>query len=410
MTSGKDPGGAGWPGGPDLAGVLNAAGTMTSLGASRVRAEAAAAAEAISRRFVDMGELQARASEAIAECTGAEAGFVTSCSAAGVTLGIAASMTGDDLHLIERLPDTAGMRSRVVMQAGHAVNYGAPIEQAVRLAGAQPVMFGSSTEAHLYQLESLLDGTEGVAAGLYVVSHHCPREGMVPLGDFVAAFAARKVPVVVDLASEEDLRVSERLGADCTVYSSHKFLCGPTAGIVAGKRDIVRAAHLQSRGIGRTMKVGKEGVAGAVAALRAWVAERGEGAGKARQAEVLELWKGALGAAPGIGIRTLPDWTGNPIDRLELTVRPDEAGLYAWELADRLRRGEPRVYVREQFVEDGVLVLDPCNLEEGEERQVADRILAVLDRAAADGDGRAMPYGEYKRAEAEGALRWPDGQ
>ncbi len=408
MTADKEAGSAAWPGGPVPAGVLNAAGTMTSLGASRVRAEAAAAADAISRRFVDIGELQARASEAIAECTGAEAGFVTSCSAAGVALGVAASMTGDDLSLIERLPDAAGMRSRVAMHAGHAVNYGAPIEQAVRLAGAEPVMFGSSTEAHLYQLESLLDGTEGFAAGLYVVSHHCPREGMVPLGDFVAAFAARSLPVVVDLASEQDLRVSERLGADYTVYSSHKFLSGPTAGIVAGKRDIVRAAHLQSRGIGRTMKVGKEGIAGAVAALRAWVASRGDGTGEARQAEVLALWQDALGGSPGIGVRTLPDWTGNPVDRLELTVRPEEAGLYAWELADRLRRGEPRVFVREQFVESGVLVLDPCCLEDGEERQVSDRILGVLEKAAADGDGRAMPFGEYKRAEAEGALRWPD--
>ncbi len=59
-------------------------------------------------------------------------------------------------------------------------------------------------------------------------------------------------------------------GADLALYSSHKFLGGPTGGIVAGRRDLVRAAFLQNGGIGRGMKVGKEGIAGTIAALEAW--------------------------------------------------------------------------------------------------------------------------------------------
>ena len=46
------------------------------------------------------------------------------------------------------------------------------------------------------------------------------------------------------------------------LYSAHKFLGGPTAGIVAGRKDLVRAAFLQNHGIGRGMKVGKEGIVG----------------------------------------------------------------------------------------------------------------------------------------------------
>ena len=56
-------------------------------------------------------------------------------------------------------------------------------------------------------------------------------------------------------------------GADIAIYSGHKFLSGPTSGIVAGRKDLVRAAYLQNRGIARGMKVGKESVAGAMAAL-----------------------------------------------------------------------------------------------------------------------------------------------
>ena len=47
------------------------------------------------------------------------------------------------------------------------------------------------------------------------------------------------------------------------IYSAHKFLGGPTAGIVAGGKPLVRAAFLQNMGIGRGMKVGKEGIVGA---------------------------------------------------------------------------------------------------------------------------------------------------
>jgi len=40
------------------------------------------------------------------------------------------------------------------------------------------------------------------------------------------------VPVIADLASEYDLRGFLAAGADVAIYSAHKFLGGPTAGIV----------------------------------------------------------------------------------------------------------------------------------------------------------------------------------
>src|SRR5579862_6813462 len=58
--------------------VINAAGPVTRLGASPISEEVIAAMGAAAQCSVDIGELHGRASEVISQCTGAEAGIVTS--------------------------------------------------------------------------------------------------------------------------------------------------------------------------------------------------------------------------------------------------------------------------------------------------------------------------------------------
>jgi len=80
--------------------VINASGTMTSIGASRAAPQVIDVVAGILPHFVSIDELQARASAVIAEATGAEAGCVTSCSAAAITMAVAAAITGCDLAAI----------------------------------------------------------------------------------------------------------------------------------------------------------------------------------------------------------------------------------------------------------------------------------------------------------------------
>lgn len=94
---------------------------------------------------VEMAELQAIAGARIAKAFGAEAGMVTACSAAAIAIAVAAAMTGNDLNTIAQLPDTVGLRNRVVMQAGHECIFGAPVSQMIRLPGATVDMVGDVT-------------------------------------------------------------------------------------------------------------------------------------------------------------------------------------------------------------------------------------------------------------------------
>ncbi len=116
--------------------VINACGKMTHLCGAIVLPQIAAEASESFRHFFVLDELQAAAGRLIANATGAESGCVTACTSAGITLSVAATMSGDNVAQVLQLPDTTGMRNRVLIQKGHCVNYGQPVTQAIRLSGA----------------------------------------------------------------------------------------------------------------------------------------------------------------------------------------------------------------------------------------------------------------------------------
>ncbi len=385
--------------------IINVCGTMTALGASIVVPEAVNAVDAVLGEFVEIDDLQRKSSRVIARACGAEAGFVTASSAAGITLSVAAAMTGQDLAAIERLPDASGLRNEVPILLGHMVGYGAPIEQAIRLAGARVVPVGQVTEAEPYQMTGAIG--PGTAIVLYVVSHHTVGYGQLSLEEVAEIAHAAALPVLVDAASEYDLRGFLARGADLVCFSAHKFLGGPTAGIVAGRKALIRAAYLQNRGIGRGMKVGKEGIVGAIAALEAWE-KRDHAAIRQRERMSLELWQRALADQPGVAAEIVPDPTGNPLDRLKLSVAPSEARITAWDLADRLAEGAPPVIVRDHEVELGWFQLDPCNLHPGEDQVVARRLAEELQRAHAAPRTIATSLADRRRRRTAAMLAWPD--
>ena len=138
-----------------------------------------------------------------------------------------------------------------------------------------------------------------------------------------------------------------------SLYSSHKFLGGPTGGIVAGRRDLVRAAFLQNGGIGRGMKVGKEGIAGDHRGAGSLGAARPRRRPRARDARRCICGGTRCSGRPGVTAAIVPDPTDNPLDRLQVAVEPAAAHITAWDLADRLAAGARPVIVRDHEIEHG---------------------------------------------------------
>ena len=385
-----------------LTNIINVSGTMTGLGASVTSEAVIEASAAMMRRFVVMHQLQSCASETICAVTGAEAGFIAASASAGISMSIAGVITGLNAAAAEQLPGFAGDNSLVAVQAGHLCNYGAPIAQAIELTGAKVQSVGSSTLCTDYQLQQALG--QNTVAALYVISHHVSHYGQIPLPRFCQICREAGVPVIVDAASEYELRQFLRDGADIVLYSGHKFLAGPTSGIVAGKRQLVRAAYLQNIGLCRGMKVGKESVAGAIAALQAWAERDHQGIRDSEEA-TLSYWQQQLSGLSGVTTVAEEDPTGNPLRRLTLQINSSIVGLTAAGFAEALAKADPPIIVRDHEVEHGWFQLDPCNLLSGQALLVAAQIRQTHQQAAQFTPSAETEH-NARNASANGYLNW----
>lgn len=361
----------------DLRRVINACGKMTALSGAAVLPEVRAAAAESMQHFFVLDELQAAAGRVIAASTGAESGCVTACTAAGITLGVAAGMTGSSIAKVWQLPDTDGMPDRVLIQKGHCINYGNPVTQSIRLAGARVCELGMVTGTRPEEFEHELQ-KGSVAAVVHVESHHTVQYGWVKLPDVVRLAHEHDVPVIVDAAAQ-DLRLRELVatGADLVLTSAHKFLCSTTGGIVAGRKNFVDAVYLQNEGIGRTMKAGKEAILGAMAALEyrnqqdltAWAAE---------QDRKVQLILDQLSDLPGLTLSVDPDPSGCPYSRTRLTPDPDVTGHTAASLTAALAEGNPTVVARAHHVDEGYLHLDSIDLSDADITHACEKVRRIL--------------------------------
>src|SRR4029077_4023683 len=131
--------------------------------------------------------------------------------------------------------------------------------------------------------------------------------GILPFEDVCRIAHARGVPVLVDVASmippRENLFHHLRGGADLVVVSGGKGIRGPqSTGILAGRRDLIRAAQLNAspnQAIGRAAKTSKEEIAGLVTALELVLAED-EAAAMQRHHDVSTTIREALADIPGL--------------------------------------------------------------------------------------------------------------
>lgn len=382
--------------------IINAKGPSTRLSGGFLDAEVAAAMTEAATHCVDMTELHAAASRAIAAATGAEAGLVTSGAAAGLLLGAAACITGLDPAKMARLPDTRGMKDEIVMVRSQRNFY----DHAVRTTGARIVEVGlpdryagaGVRDAEAWEIE------QAIGANTALVFYVAGSWSQPPLADVVRVAHHCGVPVLVDAAGQlppaANLRRFLAEGADLVAFSGGKAIGGPQgSGILAGKRDLIMSAALQhldldiyweqwdppahfidkhrligapQHGIGRPCKVGKETIIGLLVALERFTAETDEvRAGRMRA--IVERLRDRLA---DVHHATVSVTTG-VVPKLEVRVDAN-APRTAFALCLELERGTPGIHPDPARLHDGILLFSPWCLKEEDVEIISTRLRHLL--------------------------------
>ncbi len=207
----------------------------------------------------------------------------------------------------------------------------------VALGGGKLVEAGYANECSAAQLAAAI--TPRTAAILYIKSHHCVQKSMLSVEQAAVVARTHNLPLIVDAAAEEDLQCYYRVGADLVIYSGAKAIEGPTSGLVIGKTQYVEWVKRQSAGIGRAMKVGKEGIVGLTCAielyLRAQKERRGDGRKMAPFIDTLNTFK-------GVSARVVWDSAGRDIARTEIKFDEAVTGIATGDPVDALKQGNTR--------------------------------------------------------------------
>lgn len=383
--------------------IINACGTLTRIGGSRMAHEVLAAMTEAAASFVHIDELQARAGKAIAEITGAEAGYVTTGAAAGLALATAACVAGLDVGKMDRLPDTTGMKNEIVVQRGHRNAY----DHGIRAAGIKFVEVGylgypGAGGTMPWQIdEAITERTAAVA---------CPildTPGTITLPRVAEIAHAKGVPVIVDAAAElpprSNLRRFITEGADLVTFSGGKAIGGPQAsGILAGRADLIASVALQHQdmdvreetwnrrdliaggtvrgiphqGFGRAMKVGREEIVGLITALKRYAAGSDED-DAARWSESLIGIAALAGEIDGVLVhqRFNPK---RPIPSLVIDIDESIVGFTAYDVVNRLLSGDRPIAVAESRAEFGSLSINAQSLTTEEAEYLGNRLRHVL--------------------------------
>ncbi len=248
---------------------INAAGTYTAMTASQMPPEVVDAIKYATGDFVNLDDLQDKVGERIAELVQCEYATVTAGCASAITLGTAGVLTGLDQSKVEQIPDLTGLKSEVIMQKSHKIGYA----HAIRNCGVEIIYVESRKD-----LDKAISNKTAMMWFLNTNNF----KGEIQYEEWIKVAKEHNIPTFIDCAADvppvENLWKYTKMGFDLVGFSGGKGIRGPqSAGLLLGKKDLIKAARLHAppRGntVGRGMKVNKEEILGMLVALEIYLSK-----------------------------------------------------------------------------------------------------------------------------------------
>ena len=271
---------------PSLTSVINATGVIlhTNLGRAPLSLATRAAISEAGEGYTNLefnldsgkrGKRAVHASHLLAQLLKVEAGYVVNNNAGAVLLTLSALAGGKKVVV---------SRSQLVEIGG-----GFRIPDVMRQSGAKLVEIGTTNRVHIYDYEEALEKEE---VALVMVAHHSNFKligfhSEPDLAEIVQTAHQHSVPVVHDLGSgalldtaqyglthEPMVQESIKAGCDLVCFSGDKLLGGPQAGIIVGKKELIKRIRVHP--LARALRSDKLTLAGLSATLTHYLKDESE--------------------------------------------------------------------------------------------------------------------------------------
>ncbi len=267
---------------PSLRRVINGTGIIvhTNLGRSLLPPELTALLTSTATSYSNLeydlssgrrGSRYCHVEALLCELTGAEAALVVNNNAAAVLLAL----------------DTLAKGRQVLVSRGQLVEIGGSfrIPEVMARSGATLVEVGATNRTRLADYQAALGPETALLLKVHCSNYRIVGfTGEVSLRDLAALGQAQGIPVMEDLGSgcfidlsrfglekEPTVQESVAAGADVATFSGDKLLGGPQAGILVGRKDIIR--RLQRNPLNRALRIDKLTLAVLEAVLRLYLDE-----------------------------------------------------------------------------------------------------------------------------------------
>lgn len=380
--------------------LINARGTVTIVGATRILPEVQRAMDAATREFVQLDELMDAVGDRLGKLTGTEWGFVSAGASAAITAATAGCVTGGDPDRVWQIPDLHGLKDEVIVPGYSRTAYDA----AARAVGVRMV--------EVTTLEELKKAIGPRTAMILVLAGNRSEKGPLSLSEIATLAKAHEIPILVDAAAEGLEIPNPHIvqGADLVAYSGGKYLRGPQcAGLLIGRKDLIQAARVTTaphHGFGRGFKVGREEIIGMLTAVEMWF-KRDHAKEWASLLSRLEPIAKRLQTIYGVKV-TVHEPEGRSNKTPSLFVEWDMANipLTGYDMEQLLWNGYPRIAVSGA----GSFLPFPPNLRpnisinisqlnKGEEKVISDRVYEILSSppkaSTAEGEPASNIAGEW---------------
>ena len=362
---------------------INCTATLTINGGSQMLPEVISTIEQASHYHVNLDELMAKVSSRLAELLAVEWGIVTAGTAAALTHATAACIVGTDPEKMQRLPNLTGLKDEVIMPRESRDVY----DHAVRTLGVKIVEVNSA--------EEMRAAIGPHTAMIQVLGNHFGH-AKFDLKDVAPIARKAGIPILVDAAADYLIVPNPylALGADLVAYSGGKIIRGPqSAGLLVGRRDLVRAAWANSaphHAFGRASKVSKENIVGMLRAVEIWRTQRDFQTDFREWESWYAEMIGQLTQVQGVRAEVRPPARGGPFPTLNVSWDPKQVDITAGEVGRMLLAGEPRIMTHAEG-ESYSFLIRPAALKPGEYKIVARRLSEVLGKAPRTQRDRPKP-------------------